>query len=58
MWQRAVQMANQVLHGQTVGVIPCEQPTRIILTLDRDTARSIGLKFSQELLLRADEVIG
>jgi len=58
MWRRAVQMADQVLRGQTVGKIPFEQPTRIILTLDRDTARSIGLRFSQELLLRADEVIG
>jgi ABC-type uncharacterized transport system substrate-binding protein len=58
MWLRAVQMADQVLRGQPVGEIPFEQPTRIILTLNRDTARSIGLVFPQERLLRADEVIG
>jgi putative ABC transport system substrate-binding protein len=58
MWLRAVQMADQVLRGQSVGEIPFEQPTRIILTLNRDTARGIGWTFSQELLLRADEVIG
>jgi putative tryptophan/tyrosine transport system substrate-binding protein len=58
MWLRAVQMADQVLRGQPVGEMPFEQPTRIILTLNRDTAKSIGLTFPQELLLRADEVIG
>jgi putative ABC transport system substrate-binding protein len=58
MLRRAVQMADQVLRGQPVGEIPFEQPTRIILALNRDTARSIGLTFSQELLLRADELIG
>jgi putative ABC transport system substrate-binding protein len=58
MWQRAVQMTDQVLRGRPVGEIPFEQPTRIILTLNRATAISIGLTFPQELLLRADEVIG
>jgi putative ABC transport system substrate-binding protein len=58
LWQRAVQMADQVLRGAPVGEIPFEQPTRISLTLNRATAGVIGLVFSQELLLRADEVIG
>jgi len=57
MWLRAVQMADQVLRGQPVGEIPFEQPTRIILTLNRTTAGAIGLQFPQDLLLRADEVI-
>lgn len=58
MWQRAVQMADQVLRGQPVGEIPFEQPTRIILTLNRATASSIGLAIPREVLLRADELIG
>jgi putative tryptophan/tyrosine transport system substrate-binding protein len=58
MWLRAVQMADQVLRGQPVGEIPFEQPTRIILTLNRATAASIGLTFPREMLVRADEVIG
>jgi ABC-type uncharacterized transport system substrate-binding protein len=58
MWLRAVQMASEVLRGRPVGEIPFEQPTRIILTLNRATAGAIGLALSQELLLRADEVIG
>jgi putative ABC transport system substrate-binding protein len=58
MWQRAVQMADQVLRGQPVGEMPFEQPTRITLTLNREAASSIGLTFPRALLLRADEVIG
>lgn len=58
MWLRAVQMADQVLRGQPVGEIPFEQPTRILLTLNRSTANRIGLPLPQELLLRADDVIG
>lgn len=58
MWLRAVQMADQVLRGRPVGEIPFEQPTRIILTLNRATAGAIGMTFPQELLVRADEVIG
>jgi putative tryptophan/tyrosine transport system substrate-binding protein len=58
VWLRAIQKADEVLRGKPVGEIPFEQPTRIILTLNRDTAKSIGLTFPQELLLRADEVIG
>lgn len=57
MWLRAVQMADQVLRGKPAGEIPFEQPTRIILTLNRATAGAIGLTFPQELLLRADGVI-
>ena len=58
MWQRAVQMAAEVLRGQPVGEMPFEQPTRIGLTLNRTTADAIGQVLPRELLLRADEVIG
>jgi putative ABC transport system substrate-binding protein len=58
MWQRAVQMATEVLRGQPVGEMPFEQPTRIGLTLNRTTADAMGLVLSRDLLLRADEVIG
>jgi putative ABC transport system substrate-binding protein len=58
MWLRALQMADQARRGQPVGEIPFEQPTRIILTLHRSTADTIGLAFAREMLLRADEVIG
>jgi putative ABC transport system substrate-binding protein len=57
MWQRAVQLVSQVLRGQPVGEIPFEQPSRIILVLNRATANAIGLTFPPEMLARADEVI-
>jgi putative tryptophan/tyrosine transport system substrate-binding protein len=55
---RSVQMGDQVLRGQPVGEIPIEQPTRITLTLNQATAKSIGLTFPREMLARADEMIG
>jgi putative tryptophan/tyrosine transport system substrate-binding protein len=55
---RSVQMVDQVLRGQPVGEIPIEQPTRIAPTLNQATAKSIGLTFPREMLVRADEVIG
>jgi len=58
VWLRTVQKADEVLRGKPVGEIPFEQPTRIILTLNRATANSIGLTFPREVLARADEVIG
>jgi putative tryptophan/tyrosine transport system substrate-binding protein len=58
VWLRTVQKADEVLRGKPVGEIPFEQPTRIVLTLNRATANSIGLTFPREVLARADEVIG
>jgi ABC-type uncharacterized transport system substrate-binding protein len=58
MWLRAVGMAAEVMRGKPIGKIPFEQPTRIGLTLNRETASITGLTLSRELLLRADEVIG
>jgi putative tryptophan/tyrosine transport system substrate-binding protein len=58
MWQRAVQMAAEVLRGQPVGEMPFEQPSRISLTINRTTADAIGVVLPRDLLLRADEVIG
>ena len=58
MWLRAVGMAAEAMRGKPVGKIPFEQPTRIGLTLNRETASIIGVTLSRELLLRADEVMG
>lgn len=58
LWLRTVQKTDEVLRGKPVGEIPFEQPTRIVLTLNRATANSIGLTFPREVLARADEVIG
>ncbi len=54
---RAVLMADKVLRGANVALMPIEGPDRFELVINMATARAIGLKIPASLLLRADEVI-
>jgi putative ABC transport system substrate-binding protein len=54
---RAVVMADKVLKGANVAVMPIEAPDRFELVINMASARAIGLKIPSALLLRADEVI-
>jgi putative ABC transport system substrate-binding protein len=54
---RAAQLADQILRGAKPAEMPIEQPTRFPLVLNQRTARAIGVKFPNELLVRADDVI-
>ena len=45
------------LRGHRDMKLPFEQPTRYALVLNRKTADALGIKVSNELLLRADRVI-
>lgn len=57
MWRRGAEMLANVLRGAKPAEIPMEQPTEFELVLNLKTARALGLKVPQSMLIRANRMI-
>lgn len=56
--QQAATLVDKILKGRPVYQLPIERPNLHELILNSDTAKEIGIKFSPEVLNRADELVG
>jgi putative ABC transport system substrate-binding protein len=56
-YRRAAAYVDKILKGANPGELSVEQPTRLVLTVNLRTARTLGLKTPQSVLLRAARII-
>ena len=55
--RQVARQVDRIFRGAKPGDLPVEQPTRYQLVVNLATARALGLRLPQALLLRADQVI-
>jgi putative tryptophan/tyrosine transport system substrate-binding protein len=57
MFERSALYAHKILRGAKPGDLPIEQPTVFQLVVNEKTAKALGVKIPEAILLQADEVV-